>query len=48
LFEFDLHNLFFFWSSVTTLTSGSQPRQGLTRVRVKKEAWESHFMLPIV
>jgi hypothetical protein len=30
---------------VATLTLGSRPRQGLARVRVKKEAWESHFML---
>jgi hypothetical protein len=31
---------------VTTLTLGLRPRQGLTRVRAKKEARESHFMLP--
>jgi hypothetical protein len=24
---------------------GLQPRQGLARVRAKREAWESHFML---
>jgi hypothetical protein len=32
--------------SVATLTLGSRPRQWLTRVRTKKEARESHFMLP--
>jgi hypothetical protein len=30
---------------VATLAFGSQPRQGLVRVRAKKEAWESHLML---
>jgi len=33
---------------VTTLALGSQPRQGLARVRAKKEAQESHLMLPRV
>jgi hypothetical protein len=31
---------------VTTLALGSQPRQGLARLWAKKEARESHFMLP--
>jgi hypothetical protein len=31
---------------VATLTLGSQPRQGLAKVRAKSEACESHFMLP--
>jgi hypothetical protein len=31
---------------VTTLALGSQSRQGLARVRAKKESRESHFMLP--
>jgi hypothetical protein len=31
---------------VTTLTLGSHPRQGLARLRAKREAWESHRMLP--
>ncbi len=30
---------------VTTLTLGSRPRQGLARVRAKREAQESHLML---
>jgi hypothetical protein len=30
---------------VTILTLGSQPRQGLAKVRAKKEARESHFIL---
>jgi hypothetical protein len=30
---------------VTTLTLGSRPKQGLARVRAKREAWESHLML---
>jgi hypothetical protein len=30
---------------VTTLTLGSWPKQGLTKVRAKSEARESHFML---
>jgi hypothetical protein len=29
---------------VTTLDLGSRPKQGLTRVKAKREAWESHFM----
>jgi hypothetical protein len=33
---------------VTTLALGSQPRQGLTRVWAKREARESHLMLPRV
>ncbi len=32
-------------SFVTTLALGSRPRQGLARVRTKKEAQESHLML---
>jgi hypothetical protein len=31
--------------SVVTLTLGSQPKQGLAKVRAKSEAWESYFML---
>jgi hypothetical protein len=31
---------------IATLTLGSQPRQGLAKVHAKKEARESHFMLP--
>ncbi len=34
--------------SVTTLALGLQPRQRLVRVWAKKEAQESHFMLPRV
>jgi hypothetical protein len=30
---------------VATLALGSRPKQGLGRVRVKSEAWESHFMI---
>jgi hypothetical protein len=30
---------------VVTLALGSQPRQGLARVRAKREAQESHLML---
>jgi hypothetical protein len=33
---------------VATLALGSQPRQGLARVRAKREARESHLMLPRV
>jgi hypothetical protein len=29
---------------VATLALGSQPRQGLVRLRVKREAWESHLV----
>jgi hypothetical protein len=25
---------------------GSQPKQGLAKVRAKSETWESHFMFP--
>ncbi len=32
--------------SVTTLALGSRPKQGLTKARAKREAQESHFMLP--
>jgi hypothetical protein len=32
--------------NVKTLTLGSQPRQGLAKVRAKREARESHPMLP--
>jgi hypothetical protein len=31
---------------VTTLTLGSQPRQGLAKGWAKNETWESHFMFP--
>jgi len=31
-------------ASVATLVLGSRPKQGLTRVRVKKEAQGSHLM----
>jgi hypothetical protein len=31
---------------VTTLTLGSRLRQGLAKVRDKKEAWEAHLILP--
>jgi hypothetical protein len=30
---------------VVTLALGLRPRQGLARVRAKREAWESHFVL---
>ncbi len=30
--------------TITTLALGSQPRQGLIKVRAKKEARESHLM----
>jgi hypothetical protein len=33
---------------VATLALGSQPRQGLARLRAKREARGSHFMLPRV
>jgi len=33
---------------VATLALGSRPKQGLTKVRAKCEARESHFMLPRV
>jgi len=29
---------------VATLALGSRPKQRLTRLQAKKEAWESHFM----
>ncbi len=38
-----IHDYDFF---VATLALGSRPRQGLAKVRAKKEARESHFMLP--
>jgi hypothetical protein len=31
---------------VVTLALGSQPKQGLAKVRAKREARESHLMLP--
>jgi hypothetical protein len=31
---------------VVTLALGLRPKQGLARVRAKKKAQESHFMLP--
>jgi len=33
-------------SNVATLALGSRPRQGLARLQAKKEARESHRMLP--
>jgi hypothetical protein len=33
---------------VVTLALGLQPRSGFARVRAKREARESHFMLPRV
>jgi hypothetical protein len=33
---------------VATLALGSRPRQGFARLQAKKEARESHFMLPRV
>ncbi len=44
LFE-DFVLIFWLMSLVTTLALGSRPRQGLTRMRAKKEARESNFML---
>jgi len=39
----------FVWGeSVATLALGSQPRQGLAKVRAKSGAQESHVMLPKV
>jgi hypothetical protein len=35
-----------FTNIIATLALGSRPRQGLPRVHAKREAWESHFMLP--
>ncbi len=32
--------------SIATLALGSQPKQGLAKVRAKSETWESHFMFP--
>ncbi len=40
-----IFSLYLMMIIVTTLTLGLQPRQGLARVRAKREAWESHFML---
>jgi hypothetical protein len=35
------------WNNiVTTLILRTQPKQGFARVRAKREAWESHLMLP--
>jgi hypothetical protein len=31
---------------VATLALGLRPKQGFARVRAKREAWESHLMLP--
>jgi len=36
------------WLYVATLTLGSQPRQGLAKVRTKYETQKSHFMVPRV
>jgi hypothetical protein len=33
---------------IITLALGSRPRQRLTKMRAKNEAWESHFVLPKV
>jgi len=35
-----------FTNIVATLALGSRPRQGLARLQAKKEAQESHIMLP--
>jgi hypothetical protein len=40
------HLNIFYRDFVTTLALGSWPRQGLTRVKAKKETQESHLMLP--
>jgi hypothetical protein len=34
--------------NVVTLPLRSRPRQGLMKVWAKNEAWESHFMFPVV
>jgi hypothetical protein len=41
----DIDLFFLVGEIVITLTLGLQHRQGLTKVRAKNEAWESHFML---
>jgi hypothetical protein len=47
VFEIALfNNEFMYVLYVTTLALGSRPRQGLAKVRAKKEARESHLMLP--
>jgi hypothetical protein len=33
---------------VATLALGLWPKQRFAKVRAKNEAWESHFMLPVV
>ncbi len=43
LLPFSFPWIFFY---VATLGLGSQPKQGLARMRAKREARESHFMLP--
>jgi hypothetical protein len=37
---------YLFMEGVATLTFNSRKRQGLARVRAKREAWESYFTLP--
>jgi hypothetical protein len=43
--QFHVINIFSFFPFVATLALGSQPRQGLARLRAKKKAQESHHML---
>jgi hypothetical protein len=46
LMEYE-RNIFLFLEKfcIATLALGLRPRQGLARVRAKREAWESHIML---
>jgi hypothetical protein len=44
--QFMRYNIFRYYKFVVVLTLGSQPKQGLTRMRAKREARESHLMLP--
>jgi hypothetical protein len=44
-FFMDLAQHFFPTTNVATLALGSRVRQGLTKLRAKKEAWESCHML---
>jgi hypothetical protein len=32
--------------NVATLALGLRPRQGLTKMKAKRDTWESHFMFP--
>jgi hypothetical protein len=43
--DIELGFKFFVKRYVITLALGSQPKQGLARVRAKREVRESHFML---